>query len=429
VPDFGAPGEPFKLIDLRYRVSDTDRTSQAFDARLKVRDLGYLGASFEGERREVSWTSRRLELRASGEDGVYAMLGSWRARRFIVSTAAETGGDAEGSGWLLTPSLTVRLSQGLEAYAWALGNTSQPDDRFFRAGYVGFLWQRSARFEASGEFGRQYEQVEAGFENTRDSGFLSAVGQAGLAEIRADAWLEDIEGRFPRQQGGGTGEARLQLARRLVVEGGASAVFEKSAGLRSYDVRGAVRWYGRRYYPPRAGEAASRALALARRATSVGANERYESTDEGLRAQRERLTLSRDHDELYQETVEVYRARVAERQVPLLGLEVEGSEDMLPGVTTRSVRAFVGVPWPPAWPWQANEACVPFLRLDVFRSRQTSGPAVPAVSWGSSLSVSLDREMDLVLRWSRSEPTPHDQIRGIGPRRTISLAYVYAFGR
>jgi hypothetical protein len=429
IPDFAAPGEPFKLVDLRYHVSDTDSTTQAFAARLKVRDRGYFGASFEGERREIAWTSQRLELQASGEEGVYGLFGSWRAPRFIVSTAAETGGNAEGSGWLLTPSLTVRLSPGLEAYAWALGNTSQPNDRFLRAGYVGFLWQRGARFEASGEFGRQYELVEAGFENTRDSGFLSAVGQIGGAEVSGEASLEDVEGRFPRRQGGGSAQARVPLAARLVVDGGATVRFEQSAGLQAHEYRGALTWFGRRYYPPRAGEAAARALALARRATSLGANERFVISDEDRRAQRERLALSRHRDELYGDMEALYRAQVAERQVPLLGVEVADAGDALPGVTTRTVRAFVGVPWPPAWPWRANEAAVPFLRLDLSRSRQTSGVDFEAVTWASSLSVSLNREMDLVLRWSRSDPTPLDLIRGVGRRRTIKLAYVYAFGR
>ncbi len=79
IPDFAAPGEPFKLVDLRYDVSDTDRTTHAFAARLKVRNRGYLGASFEGERREIAWTSPRLELSASGENGVYGLFGSYRA--------------------------------------------------------------------------------------------------------------------------------------------------------------------------------------------------------------------------------------------------------------------------------------------------------------------------------------------------------------
>ncbi len=428
-PDFAAPGEPFKLVDLRYDVSDTDRTTQAFAARVKVRNRGYLGASFEGERREIAWTSQRLELSAAGEDGVYDFFGSYRAPRFILSTGAETGGSAEGSGWLIRPSLSVRLSPGLEILAGAEGNTRRPDDRFLRATSLGFLWQHGVGFEAAGAIARTRETVEAGFENTRDRGVLSVVGQVGTAELSGEGWVEDVDGRFPRREGGGSAQARVPLAARLLAEGGALVRFERGAGLRAHEYRGAITWFGRRFYPPRASESASRALELARHATERGGNERLVFTDDARRAQRERLSLSRHREELRDEMDALYRAQVAERQVPLLGLELLDAEDALPGVATRTARAFIGVPWPPAWPWRGNESAVPFLRLDLSRQRQTSGPDFAAVTWASSLSVALNREMDLVLRWSRSDPTALDVIRGIGRRRTIELAYVYAFGR
>jgi hypothetical protein len=429
VPDFGAPGEPFKLVDLHYDVSDTDRTTQAFAARVKVWNRGYLGASFEGERREIAWTSQRLELSAAGEDGVYDLFGSYRAPRFILATEAETGGPAEGSGWLVRPSLSVRLSPSFEILAGAAGNTRRPDDRFLRAMSLGFLWQHGVGFEAAAEIARTREIVEAGFENTRDRCALSMVGQVGAAELSGEAWGEDVDGRFPRREGGGSAQARVPLSARLLVEGGALVRFERGAGLRAHEYRGAITWFGRRFYPPRASESASRALELARHATERGGNERLVFTDDARRAQRERLALSRRREELHDEIAGLYRAQVAERQVPLLGLELLDAEDALPGVATRTVRAFIGVPWPPAWPWQGNEAAVPFLRLDLSRQRQTSGVGFAAVTWASSLSVALNREMDLVLRWSRSDPTALDVIRGIGRRRTIELAYVYAFGR
>ncbi len=428
-PDFALPGEPFKLVDLRFDVSDTDRTTQAFAARVKVRNFGYLGASFEGERREIAWTSQRLDLSAAGEDGVYDLFASYRAPRFILSTGAQTGGPAEGSGWLLRPALSVRLSPGLELVAQAAGNTRKPDDRFLRDTSFGFLWQRGTRFEATGEVGRARETVEAGFENTRDTGVLSVVGQVGGAELRGEAFVADVDGRFPRREGGATAEVSVPLAARLLVEGGAIARFERGAGLRAHEYRGALTWFGRRFYPPRASESASRALDLARRATKVGANERIALTDDERRAQRERLALSREREELRDGIDALYRAQVAEREVPLLGLDFVDAEDALTGVATRTARAFVGVPWPPAWPWQANEAAVPFLRLDLSRQRQTSGIGYEAVTWASALSVALNREMDLVLSWSRSDPTALDIIRGVGQRRTIELAYVYAFGR
>jgi hypothetical protein len=429
MPDFAAPGAPFKLVDLRYDVSDTDHTTQAFAARLKVRDWGYLGASFEGERREITLTSQRLELSASGESGVYGLFGSYRAPWFIFSTGAETGGADEGSGWLVSPAVSVRLSPELEILAGATGNTRTPDDHFLRAASIGFRWQHGTRFEAAGQYARTHEVVEAGFENTRDSGILSVVGQVGATELRGEAFVEDVKGRFPRREGGGTADVRVPLAARLLAEGSAIVRFEQGSGLRSHEYRGALTWFGRRFYPPRAGEAAARSLDLARHATKRGGNERLALTDDERRAQRERLSLSRERGELGDEIDAQYVTEVAEREVPLLGLELVDTSDALPGVATQTVHAFVGVPWPPAWPWHANEAAVPFLRLDGSRQRQTSGVDYEAVTWASSLSVALNREMDLVLSWSRSDPTALDVIRGIGPRRTIELAYVYAFGR
>jgi len=45
------------------------------------------------------------------------------------------------------------------------------------------------------------------------------------------------------------------------------------------------------------------------------------------------------------------------------------------------------------------------------------------------LTVSLDRELDLVVRYSRAEPTALDVVRGIGVRKTFALSLAYARGR
>ncbi|HSD67893.1 MAG TPA: hypothetical protein VLF95_14390, partial [Vicinamibacteria bacterium] len=368
-------------------------------------------------------------LQAAGEDGVYDFSGSYRAPRFIASAGAETGGPAEGSGWLLSPALSVRLSPGLEVGAWAVGNTRKPDDRFLRETSLGFLWQRGVAFEAAGTIGRARETVEAGFENTRDRGALSLVGQAFGAELGGEAWVEDVDGRFPRREGGGSAQARVPLAARLLAEGGALLRFERGAGLRAHEYRGALTWFGRRFTLPRSGAAAARAQDLAHRATKRGDNERIAFTEADRRAQRERLSLGREREALGGEVAALHRAQAEERNVPLLGIELVDAEDALPGVATRTARAFVGVPWPPAWPWQANDAAVPFLRLEASWQRRTSGVDFEAVTWASSLAVALNREMDLVLSWSRSDPSALDLIRGVGRRRTLELAYVYAFGR
>jgi hypothetical protein len=426
--DVALPGEPFKLVDLSYDVSDTVRTTQAFATRLKVKGWGYFGAAFEGERREVTWTSQRLALSAAGENGAYDLSGSFRAHRFIVSTDAQTGG-TEGSGWLVRPSLSVRLSRDLEVLGQLEGDSRRPYDHLLRSASAGFLWQRGVGFEATGEYAHARVGTDAGFENTQDTGALALIGQVGRAEISGEASLEDVEGRFPHRDGEVAAAARVQVLARLLAEGGARLRLERGAGLQGHEYRGALTWFGRRFYLPRSGEAARRTLVLARAATAMGYNERRVYTDDERRSQRERLSLSRRNEELRGDIEALYGAQVAERPVPLLGVELIDAADSLTGVGTRTVRASVGVPWPPAWPWQANEASVPFLHLDLERLRQTSGTGFPAITNTASLSVALNREMDLVLLWRRADPTSLDLIRGIGQRRTIELNYVYAFGR
>lgn len=428
-PDLAAPGEPFKLVDLSYDASDTDHTTQAFGARLKVEDWGYFAASFEGERREATWTTQRLDLSLAGESGVYDLSGRYRARWFILEAAARNRSASESGGWLVRPSLSVRLSPDFELLGSASGDTGRPYGRLLQAASLGFLWQRGVGFEAAGGYTRSHAGTSAGFENTEDLWDLTVLGQVGRAELTGEASWLDVAGRFPRRDVEATAGARVQLASRLLAEGGAHLRFEQGASLQAHEYRGALTWFGRRYYLPRTGEAARRELALAREATRMGYNERRVYAQEELRTQRERLSLSRRRDELGGDVDGLYRAQVAERPVPLLGVEWLDAADAIPGVATTTAAVFVGMPWPPAWPWQANEAAVPFLRLDLRRERQTSGPDFAAITYAVSLSAALNRYMDLVLSWRRSDPTALDVIQGIGQRRTIELAYVYAFGR
>jgi hypothetical protein len=125
----------------------------------------------------------------------------------------------------------------------------------------------------------------------------------------------------------------------------------------------------------------------------------------------------------------VYRAEVEERTVPLIGVEVRHRDDSLTGENALAARALVGVPWPPAWPWQGGEASVPFLQLDFEHERTTTATSFRSTTDRASLTVSLSREIDLVARVARTEPTALDVVRGIGVVRTFAVACVYARGR
>jgi hypothetical protein len=425
-PDFTAPGTPFKLVDLRYELSDTFSTDHAFLARLRVRDWGFLGASSRGEERALTLETARTFVSAGGREGVYTLGAGYRASRFELLASAERITARGARGWRLDPFLAVRLSPDLELLGALVGDTRR---RFLRSATLGLLWQRGARWEAFGEYAHARESTAAGFENTRDSGLLSLVGQLGPAELSGGGRIDDTRGRFPHRQLEPDLGLRLSLAPRLLLEGGARARLERGAGQRSHHYDGALTWFGRRFTLPRAGAAAQRSVALARRAAELGYYERRAFDDDGRRRQRERLSLADEREALLDDLVALYREQVRERAVPLLGLEVVDEGDDLTATQARIVRVLLGVPWPPDWPWRSNEDAVPFLRLDLERERGLSGPGFRTISDTVTLTAFLNREMELRVSWGRTPSTPLDLIRGIGERRTFELSYLYAFGR
>jgi hypothetical protein len=212
------------------------------------------------------------------------------------------------------------------------------------------------------------------------------------------------------------------------VEGRATTHFETE--LRAHEYRGAATWFARRFSLPRTGPAALSSAALARRATALGENERQIYDDDDARQrQRERLSLSPNARELAPDMAELYRAQVEQRSVPTLGFEYVDSEDTLAGTTSQTLHALVGIPWPPAPPWSRNEHAVPFLRLDLTSERRVSGSGVAAPKRSATLTASLNREMDLLVGWSHTDPTLLDIVRGIAAETAFEVSFVYAFGR
>ncbi|HEY7514916.1 MAG TPA: hypothetical protein VIC87_10585, partial [Vicinamibacteria bacterium] len=365
-PDFIAPGEPFKLVDLRYGFSDTFSTTHAFAARVRVRDWAYVGADLEGERRALTVEAHRLFLAAEGNDGEYDFLGRYRARRLIVTANAHRRSPARGAEWLLVPALSVRLTRDFELLGEVTHETGI-EGPFLRTWLAGFLWQRGTRFEASGEYAHALERTEEGSDNDRDVATLRVVGQVGPAELSGVALYEDVDGLFPREHVEGGLSARVSLAPRLLLEGGGRTRFERHGNERAHEFRGAVTWFARRFSLPRSGPGAGPTLLLARRATEMGYNERRVFGEDERRAQRERLSLAPRREELVGDMVGLYRAEIEERPVPTLGVEYVETDDALSGFTSRTARLRVGVPWRPSWPWRHDESATPFLRLDVER--------------------------------------------------------------
>ncbi len=439
VPDFLAPGNPFTLTDLSYDLTDADGTRHTFAARVRFRDWGYLGAQAQGERRGLTLMTHRVSAAVFSENGSWDFSGGYRAHRFLVSADALLRGPGDRT-WLLAPSLSVLVTSELEIRAHMVGDTARPGrttrpepsgGRFVTDFGGGVLWQRGARFQALGEFDRSYSLISTGDENRTDTGTLSLVAQVGPVELGGSGSLADVEGRFPRRDYDLALQARVPITERLLLEAGSHNVIERRAGELSHEYRGALTWFGRRFTLPRSGRVAERAVALARQAWQTGEYELPVFDDDAIRAQRERLSLSGRRTGYRERMTDLYRAQVAERPLPLLGIEASQRADSLSGETVRSAGLLLGLPWPPALPWRATESSVPFLRLDYQHEWHTNAATIDFHSGVNSLSLtaSLSRELDLVASWSRIQPSALDVIRGIGVHERFEASCVYARGR
>jgi hypothetical protein len=333
-----------------------------------------------------------------------------------------------------------RLSNDLELLARFVGD-SRPlparvpfgprddiRDRFARAGSLGLLWQHGTRFEGLLEVARARVRTSGGLEFERDT--LAASASALLAGCELEgAWqLDDSHGRFPRREW----SPRLDVRRphgRWLLEAGARGRLERGSTWVAREYSAALTLHGRRVRLVREGPAAERLRVLARRANALGYNERRDVDDESRRAFRERLALSPERDHLRDELAALYTAQVEQRRVALLGLAWLDAHERVDGVRTRVWRALVGLPWPPAWPWQARESAAEFLTLEAERRRDVYGIGLPVVSHALALTGHLSRELDLRLAWRRSDPTPLDIVRAQARPRVLELQAVYALGR
>jgi hypothetical protein len=87
------------------------------------------------------------------------------------------------------------------------------------------------------------------------------------------------------------------------------------------------------------------------------------------------------------------------------------------------------MPWPPAWPWSGRERSVRFLTLELEHAWATTASHFRSEADRATLTVSLSREIDLLARYAREEPTAEDLVLGVGTRSRFWLECVYARGR
>jgi len=436
-PSLTAPGPRLLLTDLRYRVSQEGRTAQSLEVRVRLGRFAFLGGEVSGERRGIFFDTQRIEMGLSEEEGSYQVEAGYRAPRLLVRARGERRPPELGEGWLLDGGLALRLSPDLEIlFRWREDTepdapfAAGPSTRVVRESGAGFLYQRGTSLDLAVAAARSTVQTAGGFELTRDAlGGAAAYFRSPL-ELTAELGYERTGGRLPRREGLSRVDAQGRLGSHWLWQGSAGGRWERGVKLFEQEISTGLTFFGRRYRFAREGEAAARALALARRANAYGYNERRAYDLPGRRALRERLALSPRRDELAPDIDGLYRAQVAERNVAQAGLEIVLDSDDLAGRNGQTYHLFLAVPWRPALPFTRREESVDFLRLDYFhREDRFPGPGLVAVRKELSLELSLNREMSLVFRLEDADRTPLELATLAGRPRRYELAYVYAFGR
>jgi len=428
-------GRQSRITDFGISVQGEDRTSPAATARLRTGHWGFVAAQLGHLRSGLELSTHRGNAFVTEQRGRLDLGASYRLSRVRLDTHVFRRRDDQGSGWVLDASAGLRVTPDLELIGGLVDESDRAtlgiDDRRLDTEYLRVLYQSGTRFEAAVEVA-QFEQRTVGGINVEGSELkASGVGVALGTEWRGGFRYEWLEGRLGRV----FGEAELDvtapipLVRRLVVTGGTGQRWEPGLGRFEERVEAGVAFHARRYRLARDGEVASRVLRLARRANELGYNERRVFDDAGLRAFRERLALSPARGELLPEVDALYRAQIAERNVPLLGIGFQKVENEIEGRLSRTVRVSFGIPWPPAALFEPRESAVRFITVSFAHTNHSFDSGFESRQREAAVDVELNRDMSLVVRWAEPSRTPLHAALRRGPSPEFEVALVYAQGR
>lgn len=420
------------LVDFSVGVAGDGDTDQEVEARVKIGDRAFAGGRAGGGHESLRLTTHRAGLGVSHRDGMFGFDGSYRAPRLLLEASTDRRGDEHGRGWSSELQAAIRFGLDFEILVGAVKASAPKPTSFLvdsqlRRVSGGFLWQRGLALEISTEAssaridngGRHFDRDRVG----------TAVVYQGTHGVRLNGALayERDRGFIPstiRTAGLGL---EAQIGPRLVAHGAAVHRSELDLGSVEADYRVGLTLFARRHSFNRGGEAAARTLALARRATAMGYNERRVHTLDGRRALRERLSLSANSLELDDEIEALYETQVRDRNVSHLGFEWVFARDPVFGLVRTTLDIFAGLPWRPRWPFRSGSDVVDFL---VFRySRVENDSIESSFEQQYRAEVALNRETNIVLVWIDPEQTRLEDTlnRRVSPRWETRL--VHRLGR
>lgn len=441
-PALTEPAHPISLVDLNYQFSQGGSVIQSFDSRIRLGSFAFVSGAVQDQRRGAFFSTERMDLGLTEESGRYVLEGGYRAHRWLVRARAErrprftpiegAASDEENGGWVLNARWALRLNSDLEILVEALGDTESATTfptRPLRRGGLGFFYQRGNHLEMFTNVSRSRIRTEGGLEydlGRAEAGIL--YYHRGFELESAFAWAES-NGRLASSEGFSSVGLAAELGRHVVVTASTENRWEPGVKRFEQDLRGGVTLYARPHHFFRGGEVGPRVLSLTRRAYQLGYNERRVYDLDGLRALRERLSLSTQARDLAADLDELYRAEVRERNVPQIGVELAQSSNDIVGLDSWSYRVFIAVPWPIDWPFLRNEDAVDFVRVQYLREELEFIADRLTHQQELTVEVALNREITARFKWIDPARTPEDiALFQTRPSR-IELELDYAFGR
>jgi len=422
------------VTDLSYSATEDTAVSQSVDLRVRFLNRAILGGHLDEGSRGLSLETTRLDLAYTKAGDSRNLSGAFRAHRFSLQSNAARRPPGQGSGWVIDSDGAVRLNRDLELQLGYLGETA-PDtprplrDRPIRRWSLGALYQHDTDFDVGLELWRARVRTESGVDLDQDHVEATANGLFAHVPWVALVGYEHDSGRFPRSEGFLTLNTLLPIGNYMFAQGNFETSWEPGIQRFEQDLEAGLTFTARGVRLAREGEAARLTRDLAYHAYALGYNERRLHDVDGRRALRERLGLSSQGDALAGEIDALYRAQVEERNVLNFGVDVDHTFNTVRGTQGWTYRAFLGIPWRVALPWSHRETAVTFLRLSYIHAELHYDPGLVQVNREADLEVDLNREMSVFFRWSKGGLSPGDIIRSSARDRTLSLQYVYAFGR
>lgn len=417
------------VTDVQYALSEQPRLVQHAGARVRVGTLGYAGFSVKNQLRGLALQTYRVDANVSEENGQRDFGAALRTSRFRLESHVLLPPEDEPHDLSLDAGLRLGADTELAASYLEEGRPRPFPSNPYREVALQLDRQGDRGLELVIRATRSTVPTVAGFDFHRHRLAANGARAFGRAEAEAELGYERTGGRLASSEVFAGAAVRRPLGPRILAELRTRNRWDPGVSVFEHEHGAALSLHARRIVLPRTGEASRRTTELARVANRLGANAARGHDDLSRRALRERAGLSPHRDELAEAVDALYAAQVAERLVPLVGVEATVGRDTLRGIRSRSYRAFVGAPWPLGLPWQRDEDAVPFVRVSYTRTEARHDVAPTTVDWDASIALELNREHSLVATWSRPGRTPLDLVRVTSTAKSFRVAYVYARGR